>query len=280
MTSTSQWLINEMETWAPTHWAEDWDNVGLLLGDPTRNANKVLVALDATEAVVHEAVTGGYDFLLTHHPLIHDPLKKITTATPQGRKILTLIQSGINLYCAHTNLDKAANGVNDCLLSAMDGCEASSEGGIFAQDGREPLVDGICDTPGLGWVVDLNTPIMLKNFAALLKKFLKLDDIRFSGDATAMVHKVGLCGGDASHPQYWRAAHAKGCDVFVTGDMRYHNAVDAVEAGISIVDITHYAGEVLIVETIVQRLRSAAAQANIDIAIHATQTNGQAFFHI
>ena len=280
MESTSEWLINELETWAPTRWAEDWDNVGLLLGDKTREAKKVLIALDATDAVVREAVAGGYDLLLTHHPLIHDPLKKITAANPQGRKILSLIQAGINLYAAHTNLDKAAGGVNDCLFNKINGPDSNDGGGIFDVTTREPLIPGICDIPGLGLMAALRTPTTLEAFAAHIKCVMQLDDLRFAGDGTAVVRKVGLCGGDASHPRYWRAALDKGCDVFVTGDMRYHFAQDAVEAGINVVDISHYAGEVLIVEALATHLRDKAAQAGIDMTFHATRINGQVFCHI
>ncbi|MCL2364666.1 MAG: Nif3-like dinuclear metal center hexameric protein [Defluviitaleaceae bacterium] len=276
---TCEWLINELETWAPTCWAEDWDNVGLLLGDATRAVRKVLVALDATDAVVREAIAGGYDFLLTHHPLIHDPLKKITAATPQGRKILALMQTGINLYASHTNLDKAAGDVNDCLFAKIDACETHA-GGIFDKITRTPLIDGICDTPGLGLVAALHTPMTLQDFIAHLKRALQLTDIRYSGDPSAMICKAGLCGGDASHPRYWGAALAQDCDVFITGDMRYHNAQDAVEAGINLIDITHYAGEALIIDAITTRLRDAATHDNINLNIHATQNNGQVLHSI
>ncbi|MCL1877310.1 MAG: Nif3-like dinuclear metal center hexameric protein, partial [Defluviitaleaceae bacterium] len=109
-------IINE---WSPECCAEEWDNVGLLIGDAAQPVRKVLVALDATEAVIGEAVAGNFDFIITHHPLIYDPLKKITSADPTGRKILTLIRNNIGLYCAHTNLDKAPGGVNDCLAEKL-----------------------------------------------------------------------------------------------------------------------------------------------------------------
>ena len=267
---TSEWLINELESWAPTHWAEDWDNVGLLLGDTSKVVRKVLVALDATDAVVRETVAGGYDFLLTHHPLIHDPLRKITSATPQGRKILALLQAGINLYTGHTNVDKAAGGVNDCLLDKINDCGTNGGVGIFDNTTRVSLIDGFCDAPGLGLVAALRTSMTLEGFIVHIKRALQLPDIRYSGDPSVMIHKVGLCGGDASHPRYWNAALAQGCEVFITGDMRYHNAQDAVEAGINIIDITHYAGESFIIEAITTRLRDAAARDHIDLTVHAT----------
>lgn len=262
------WLIDTMQEWAPLHWAEEWDNVGLLLGDTSQDVKKVLVALDATDAVVREALHESYDFIICHHPLIYDPLKKITSETVQGRKLLTLLRAGIGLYCAHTNLDKAPGGVNDCLFAKLNFCEDIA-----------PLVDGDSDIPGLGLVTDLPAPMPLSDFVLHVKNSLSLADIRYSGNPEAIVRRVGLCAGDASNPRYWQAALEKDCDAFITGDIRYHGAQDAREAGMALVDISHYAGEAFVIEAIVRRLREAAKAAGREIIIEATKTDGQIFYH-
>jgi len=260
-------LVEKLENWAPLHWAEDWDNVGLLLGDEAGRVRKVLVALDATQAVVNEAVAGGYDFLICHHPPIHDPLKKITAANPLGRKIMALLHAGIGLYCMHTNLDKASGGVNDCLFERLGLQEAS------------PLIDSHNNCPGLGLVGVLPEAMTLTDFALHAKKALALSHIRYVGDGDKKIQKLGICGGDASHSRYWMAAREKNCDAFVTGDLRYHGSLDAFETGMALVDITHYAGEIWIVDAIAGRLRHEAAQDGLDIIIEASKIDGQIFCH-
>ena len=264
----SNWLIRHLEQLAPTHWAESWDNVGLLLGDATHEPRRILVALDATQAVVHEAVDGGYDFLLTHHPIIYDPLKKITADTVQGRKLLALLRAGIHVYCAHTNLDVAPGGVNTVLFEKLRP--------LFGEAAPAPLL-GEGDAPGLGLVAHLRAPMSLKELAVCIKNELALDIVRFAGAADAVAHKAGLCGGDASHPRYWQAAQAQGCQVFITGDLRYHTAQDALDAGMTLIDISHYASEVLVVDALVARLRDLAQKEKRDIIIEASRCGGQVF---
>jgi len=254
-------IIAILEKWAPTYWAEDWDNVGLLLGDTSRDVRKVLVSLDVTEAVVNEACAGGYDFIICHHPLIHDPLKKITNETATGRKIIKLLSSGIGLYCAHTNIDKAPGGVNDCLFERLG-----------LRD-PEPLIECECGCPSLGLTGFLQNPLKLSDLLSYIKGKLNLQNIRFAGDANTLVTKVGICGGDASHSRYWKAALEKNCQVFITGDLRHHGAQEAIEAGIALIDISHYAGEIGIVDAIVNLL-------NEHILIEASQSEAQIFSHL
>jgi dinuclear metal center YbgI/SA1388 family protein len=261
----ANWLIKQLEAWAPCHWAEEWDNVGLLLGDANRPAQRVLVALDVTDATVQEAIENKYDFIVCHHPLIHDPLKKINTDTPTGRKIIALLSAGISLYCIHTNLDKAPGGVNDCLFEKL-GLQNPS-----------PLVDCECKSPCLGLVGTLPAPMTLAQFAAFAKNALNENNIRYAGNPDKEIFTVGLCGGDASHPRYWKAAQDKKCDVFLTGDLRYHGTQDALEAGLVMLDITHYAGEIGVVEAIVRYIQQKAAQENVPIIIEASKINGQIF---
>jgi dinuclear metal center YbgI/SA1388 family protein len=269
--ASAAWLIDAMQEFAPLHWAEGWDNVGLLIGDANQSAKKVLIALDTTQEVVEEAINGGFDFIVCHHPLIFDPLKKITAETVQGRKILALIRAGIGLYCAHTNLDKAPGGVNDALFAKLFPSEKKPE--------CEPLIPDCNDSLGLGLVYNLPRAVSLAAFVQEIKTALNLTDIRFSGDAAQIISRVGLCGGDASNPRYWQAAKERGCNAFITGDLRHHTAQDAHEAGVALVDISHFEGEAPIIEAIANRLRTAAKAASLDVTIEATQTKGQVFYH-
>lgn len=114
-----QTLIDLVEDIAPTSLAENWDNVGLLVGDPHAGIEGVLVALDLTQEVIEEALNKQCNFVILHHPPIFQPLKKLTASNPETKLILTAAQYGLNIYAAHTNLDKAPGGVNDRLAQVL-----------------------------------------------------------------------------------------------------------------------------------------------------------------
>ena len=112
-------ILKYVETLAPTYMKMDWDNVGLLCGSRETPVTKVLVALDPFEGVCREAAEWGAELIVTHHPIIFDPLKSVTEETTVGRSIMTLCRHGISAVNAHTNLDCAPGGVNDCLAGAL-----------------------------------------------------------------------------------------------------------------------------------------------------------------
>lgn len=256
MAVKAQWLMDEMERWAPRYLAEDWDNTGLLVGDSEQTVERVLVALDATETVIAEAAANQADWIITHHPLIFTPLNRIVKQEPIGKKIITLLQNNIGLYSAHTNLDIAENGVNDLFFE------------LLGLTGSEYLMKPAPDTiRALGRIGYLPQPMTLAALAAFIKKQLNANDIRFAGAADQMVHKIALCAGDASGLRYCRAAAEKECQVYVTGDLRHHNALDALEMGLSLIDASHFASEALIVPAIAKRLQQAAKQAGVTLSV-------------
>ena len=266
---TTQWIINEMENWAPTSLAESYDNVGLLVGDASSPIKKILVALDATEAIIKEAILGNYNCIITHHPLIRDPLKSVTAADTTGHKIISLIQHNICLYAAHTNLDKAAGGVGDCLVKK-----------IFDEKCEKPLPalvkEPSSDLVGFGRVIILQEETTLGELLNRVKAKLGLAYIRYSGDLSTKIKKVGLCGG--SGMSFWQAAKDENCDAYITGDVRHHDALNALDAGLSLIDVTHYNGENVIVNAIVSRLREKATQDGLDLEITATSVDGQPLY--
>ncbi|MFC5604066.1 Nif3-like dinuclear metal center hexameric protein [Sporosarcina koreensis] len=112
-------IITLFEQWSPKRFAEDWDPVGLHIGQLNRLVEKVTITLDVNEAVVDEAIEKGANLIIAHHPPIFSPLKHIWTDTPQGRLIEKCIKHDISVYAAHTNLDVAPGGVNDLLASCL-----------------------------------------------------------------------------------------------------------------------------------------------------------------
>lgn len=112
-------ILTLFEQWSPKRFAENWDPIGLHIGQLNRPIEKVLITLDVNEAVVDEAIEKGANLIIAHHPPIFSPLKHIWTDTPQGRLIEKCIKHDISVYAAHTNLDVAPGGVNDLLASRL-----------------------------------------------------------------------------------------------------------------------------------------------------------------
>jgi dinuclear metal center YbgI/SA1388 family protein len=244
----AEWVIQKMENWAPLDLAEEWDNPGLLIGDSAQDVRRILVALDASESVISETLRGKYDLLITHHPLIYNPLKRIISQDPTGSKIIRLIQNKTGLYCAHTNLDIAEGGVNDILFD------------ILELNKKENLMES-----ELGRVGYTAAPMKLMDFADYIKNKLNISDVRFFGEPSKIIHKIGLCAGDAAGQRYVRAALQKNCDVYITGDLRYHGIMEALEQNLSLIDISHYGSEVPIVSAIAKYLMDEAEKEKLHL---------------
>ena len=261
---TTQWIIDTMRAWAPPEWAEPWDNVGLLVGDAARPVARVLTALDLSEPVLREAVQGRFDVVVTHHPLFREGVRHITTDTTLGKKIMTLIGNGICLFVAHTNLDVAPGGVNDVLAQRL-GLEAAA-----------PLYTPAPGKRAMGAVGMLPHPMPLEAFAAEVGRRLDMPFApHFSGMPGKMVQRVGVCGGGGTG--HIPEALAAGCDVFVTGDVKYHQACETWENGLALVDGTHYATEAPIVPIMAQHLQQAALSQGVALEVAVSQADGQVF---
>lgn len=257
-------IIKILEKKVPLYLAESWDNPGLIIGRRNKEIKKVLVALDVTDDVAKEAVEKHADMIITHHPLIFGSIKKINDDTPLGRRIILLIENGINHYAMHTNLDTAFGGTNDTLAE------------IIGLKNIEPLAvskeqDGIPN--GLGRIGELEKESTLGEFSESLKLKLNLDCIRFVGDVSRKVRKIGLCTG--SGMEFMTEAAARNCDTYITADVKFHEAQKAIEEGINLIDATHYASENIIVHTIAEYLSK-----NTDITIIESECDGQVFKNI
>ena len=262
-----EWIIEKMNKWAPEATAESFDNVGLLVGDPQATATKVLVALDATDAVIKEAIDGGFDCIITHHPLTYNPLKRVVATDPIGRKVLALARHGISLYAAHTNLDKAPAGVNDRLAEILE---------LPNTTPLQPDGPGSEIGLGIGAVGHFATEMTLGQVADHVKKALGLTSLRYGGDVDKKIKKVAICGGSGmGFAQYVKDAKA---DLYITGDIKYSDALPFLEDGIAIIDITHYSGENIIIAAIVKKLTALAAADGQNITFAETSINGQTFF--
>lgn len=234
--------------WAPKELAAPWDNVGHLIGDRERTVSKVLVALDISPDVVTEAVAGGYDLIVSHHPVMNcawSPVQTVRDDNQQGRILMTMIRSHISAICMHTNLDAAVGGVNDILAMRLGvGNATPIEGG-----------DGIVRA-GL-----LKEPMTLTGFLEQIRKVLNPNGIRFV-DGGREVFRVAVGGGACG--DYFAAAAACGCDTLVTSDVKYNQFLDAKELGLNLIDAGHYPTEDCICPVIAEYLSAQFPELTIE----------------
>lgn len=234
-------LISFLEEKYPRNLAEEWDNVGLLVGDGEKEIHKVLFALDVTHRVIEYAVEQKIDMIITHHPLIFRPLKAIRSEDNVGRKIFALVKAGINVYTLHTNLDAQKRGLNDYILEKL---------GVFNSEILEKREDGT----GIGRVFSWKEGKSLKEVEQLLRESLGLFFVRsVICNPEEKISKVCLINGSAM--SYWKLAKSKGIHLFITGDVSYHDALDACESGMSVMDIGHLETERFFSELLLRDLQ-------------------------
>lgn len=256
-----------MEDLAPSRLAEEWDNPGLNVGNTDADINKILVALDASEAVINEAIEKNADMILTHHPLIFHPIKKINYDNPDGRKIMKLIKNDICVFSAHTNLDAANGGTNDVLAQ------------IIGLKDINVLCPNLPDGMGIGRIGFLDCDTTLGLFAVKIKELLGLDAVRTVGNLSSKVKKVALCTGSGF--EFIDCALKEKCDVLVTADVKYHEAMEAIDKKISIIDATHYATENIIVPVLAKHILQKLENRGVnDVEVIESSINGQTFVHI
>ena len=223
---TVQEIYAYLHSRAPFDTAEGWDNPGMLVGDPRREVSRVLVALDATAGAVDTAEAVCADLIVTHHPVIFAPLKKLSAQSIPYR----LAAAGIDLIAAHTNLDKAEGGVNDTLAARL---------------GLSDVVVAADEYTRIG---TLPEPMSARDFAAHVAAVLDTA-VRYSGDKT--VQRVAVCGGSGG--DFMLRCHD--ADAYVTGEVRHHEWLAADH--LNVIEAGHYATEVPVVDTLAAWLTEA-----------------------
>ena len=215
-------ITKYIESKFPKEAAYDWDNVGLQVGSLNHKVLKVLIALDVTKEVVKEAIEHKVDLIISHHPLIFKPIMNLQSETPRGWIITNLIKHSISLYSMHTNYDVSDGGMNDAFSKKL---------GLT----NLQVLD---ESENIGRIGEIKE-ISFDDFVKLLKSTFSFTDIKLIGDHKTSIKKVALSLGSGSH--HMSFAKRKNCDVFLTGDVTYHTALDAIQMGLTILDIGHYA---------------------------------------
>ena len=243
--TTVKRVLEFLDSKAPCEIKMDFDNVGLLVGDESRVVKRLLLALDITDEVVEEAATKKAELIVSHHPLFFS-LKSVSTATPQGKRIISMIEKGIAGICMHTNLDAVSGGVNDALAEAA--------GLIDIKLLEESGVDKAGRTYGIGRIGRLEKEKSLSQYLPFLKNALKTNGLRYY-DAGRPVKMVAV--GSGSCGEYLVIAAEKGCDTFISADIKYDYFLDAKRMGINAVDADHFCTENVVLPVLEKWLEEA-----------------------
>ena len=227
----------------PRSLSAEWDNDGLMCcPSPEKSVNRVLVTLDITERVIEHAIHGGFDVILSHHPLVFRPVKAIDPQNAVPRKLITLIRNNICAMSFHTRFDALSGGVNDALADALGLQDAKPFGG----EGEQPM----------GRIGDV-TPCTLAEFSEQVKNTLKTPFVLCSGELP--VRRVAVLGGGGE--DFIAAAKAAGADTYLSGRLGYHQMSEAKEIGINLIEAGHYYTE----NVALPRLASLVKDADSDI---------------
>ena len=220
-----------IEEFAPLSIQEKWDNSGLCIGSPDAPVTSVLLGLDCTPELVDEAIACGADMIVTHHPLIFSGLKKISPDDMIGEAVFKAIKAGISIYAAHTNADKVIAGVSGAMAAKLGLRNVE----ILSEDG---------EGTGLGVVGEFPEEMTASQAVGIVKERFGLQMVKTSKPIDGMIRKVAMCGGSGG--SLIAAAKASGAQLYLSGDISYHNFFTS--DGFMLMDIGHYESEIEIVD--------------------------------
>lgn len=240
-------LYEKLEERIPKELSMEWDNDGLMCSsDDQKEVKKILICLDVTAKIVEKAVFGGYDLILSHHPLIFHPLPAMEPGDFTAKKVITLLQNGISVMSFHTRLDAVRGGVNDTLADALGLRDVV------------PFGEG-----NVGRIGTLSQPTDFRNFAQKVKETLSVPAI-LGTDAGLPVFRVALLGGSGSDEV--PAAKSAGADTYLSGEIAHHYLTDAPERGINLIAAGHYHTEQPVTKTLAEWVKKSLPQASVTVA--------------
>jgi dinuclear metal center YbgI/SA1388 family protein len=244
-------ICDFLERLAPSRLAEEWDNVGLLVGDRRREVQRVMTCLTITPASGAEAIDEKADLIVTHHPLPFRPLKRLTSDTVPGRMLLDLIAAGVAIHSPHTAFDSAGRGINQRLAEGL------GLSNILPLEARMGDVDAL----GSGRFGKLPQAISLGEAARRVKAFLKIEGLHQVGLDGLPVQSIAVACGAAG--QFLAPARKVGCQLLVTGETNFHTCLEAEAEGVGLLLPGHYASERFGVEALAEVLADEFAALRV-----------------
>ena len=251
-------LVKWLDEIAPFCGAEEWDNVGPLIGDYSKNVSRVLVSLDVDKHSLEKALSLECDCIISHHPLLFKPLRTIVRGYYPSDLIYKLVKHDISVIAIHTNLDASTHGTN-CILADCVGL----------RDIRPIKKLALPEPPqnyfGMGVVGQLSSPVSFNLLLTRVSEVLGGSILMYGGPKDRKIEKVAICSGSGGSmvDDVIRA----GVDCFITGEIKYHEAQLAIYNGVNIIAGGHFATEFLVVQRLVTFLRDKAADSNIELEI-------------
>lgn len=235
-------IMEKLEDFAPTCLKEEWDNVGLMLGHPDWNIQKCYVALDITNRVIDCAIENGCNLIVTHHPFIMGDLSAINLKEEKGGQIAKLLSHNIAVYSMHTNFDSCPGGVNDCLCEVL---------GLSDYHTDEPIIfrKGV-----------LKDAMPLRDFITLVKDSLRVSYVNYTGDLNRTVKTVAVVGGSGGSV----VSLMKDCDVYLTGEAKYHEYQLAESLGLCMVTAGHFETE----NPTLNKIRTLLTDLSLEVVMH------------
>lgn len=253
MIITVNHILEALLNWAPNHLKADYDNIGLLVGNPNQTVNTIITCLDVTEEVINEAEAAKAELIIAHHPLIFQRLAAVRTDDPTGSLVTQLVRREISLIAMHTNLDSAVGGVSYVLAEKIGLNDVS-----FLERGREG--------GGYGVIGNLKAPVTKDQFLAIVASTLEVPMLRYSGNSDAIT-KVAVCGGAGSF--LIETAIKAGVHAYVTADLKYHDFFTH-QATFVLCDAGHYETEMPVSDRLRRYLQQAFPEMDVSVTRHVT----------
>ena len=255
-------VVELLETWYPRDFAENWDRVGLVVGEDDAPVRSIVLAVDPTVAVADDAHDS--DVLITHHPLLLRGASFLPASTGKGAVVTRLIRSGTALWCGHTNADRAVTGTAIALADALDLTECRPLEPPRHEDER---------LFGLGMIAQLPEPTPVGELAARVAALVPatVQGAKFTGDPDRAASTIALCPGAGD--SLLGAAAAAGVDVYLTSDLRHHPALEHLESAAdpravpALIDVPHYASEWMWLPVLARQLEDAARERDWDLDV-------------
>ena len=255
-------IIRILEELAPRQLAEDWDNSGLQVGSMQWPVKKVWVSLDPSPPVIQAACKQNVSLLVTHHPLIFRPLKSIDCSHYLGKSIQLAVEHRLCIFSVHTNLDKTDSGLNDMLAERIGLRDVT-------------VLDSHDGSLSFGRIGELARSSSVEALAESVKGALNIEYVRVAGDLKQEVSKVLVCSGSGSGLlQEFLASDAH---VYLSGDLRYHDALEVSHAHRAMIDIGHFASEHIMVDALAHLLSTELAAVDAAVEVIAYEKEKDPF---
>ncbi|NBH84587.1 Nif3-like dinuclear metal center hexameric protein [bacterium C-53] len=227
-------IIEKLNELSPVSYAAEWDNVGLLVGNEEKEIKSVYIALDATDEVIDRAAECGADLLLTHHPMIFKAIKRVNETDITGRRIIRLIRGDICYYAMHTNFD---------VMGMADA--AADEIALKDREVLEVTYKDEIGEEGFGRIGKLSHSMTLSECAEFVRESFHLSHVKVFGNPETVLKTAAILPG--SGKSTIASALGKNADVLITGDIDHHEGIDAVAAGMAVIDAGHFGIEKIFV---------------------------------